>query len=294
MSLDVAASVSRSMQIVSEFFEVVGASVAGPKRHATGSVCQDFFTAEASADWIVAIVSDGAGSATRSLEGARIVSEEVCQALTVRLKSHQRPHHAADWRARLKAKRLTVETNTESLWSWVQQAVVDGIDKARERCLNEARAGDLLRSFHATVLGVVIRGEGGIFFHIGDGGASAHNVTEDRVETHSFSEPERGEYANETFFFTEARWREHLRLTKIPGAIQAVWLMSDGAYDLMVPPGQTQLRQITVKEIDRLVFDHEVGDKSGVLSTILASSQATDRNDDDKTLVIVRKRETAR
>jgi hypothetical protein len=171
----------------------------------------------------------------------------------------------------------------------VQQAIADGIDKARTRCLTEARTGDELQSFHATVLGVVILGEAGIFFHIGDGGASAHNVVGERVETHFFSEPERGEYANETFFFTESQWRKHLRITKISCTTEAVWLMTDGAYDIMVPPGQKELRQLTVTEIDRLVFAREVADRPGVLSGILSSSQAADCNDDDKTVVIVRR-----
>jgi hypothetical protein len=49
------------------------------------------------------------------------------------------------------------------------------------------------------------------------------------------------------------------------------------------------LREVTEREIDRLVFEEGDGSKSDVISAILSSSQATARNDDDKTLVIVRR-----
>jgi Protein phosphatase 2C len=129
-----------------------------------------------------------------------------------------------------------------------------------------------------------------VLFHLGDGGASAHRVTSDGLETTCFSEPENGEYVNETLFFTDTDWRRHLRLKKIRGAPDAVWLMTDGAYQLMVAPRQRALREVTVREIDRLVFDAGSADRPEVISAVLSSQQATDRNDDDKTLVIVRRR----
>ena len=58
----------------------------------------------------------------------------------------------------------------------------------------------------------------------------------------------------------------------------------------MVPPKQRQLRELTEREIDRLVFEEGDGSKSDVISAILSSPQAMARNDDDKTLVIVRRK----
>lgn len=66
--------------------------------------------------------------------------------------------------------------------------------------------------------------------------------------------------------------------------------MTDGAYDLMVPPKEKWLRDLTEREIDRLVFGESSESRYNVLATILSSRQATCRNDDDKTLVIIRRR----
>src|SRR5262249_32837083 len=141
-----------------------------------------------------------------------------------------------------------------------------------------------------TVVGTVLLDDGGVLFHLGDGGASVHRRTGAGIETICFSAPENGEHINETFFFTEHNWRQHLRLTNIPERADAVWLMTDGAYELMVPPTQRQVREVTEREIDRLVFEEGGASKSEVLSAILSSPQATARNDDDKTLVIVRRK----
>ena len=131
-------------------------------------------------------------------------------------------------------------------------------------------------------------GNAGALFHIGDGCASAHRNTVSGIETIAFSEPENGEYINETFFYTESWWREHLRITQIDGVADEVWLMTDGAYELVVPPNQRQLRDFTVSEINRLVFSESIADRSSVLEEILLSPQAM-RSDDDKTIVILRR-----
>jgi hypothetical protein len=66
--------------------------------------------------------------------------------------------------------------------------------------------------------------------------------------------------------------------------------MTDGAYELMVLRPEKRLRELTVKEINRLMFVEAAANKHDVLAAILSSRQAVERNDDDKTLVIVRRR----
>jgi hypothetical protein len=246
--------------------------VRGPAHIATGQPCQDTFAIGLGEDWVVAVVSDGAGSADRARDGACIVSEEVCRALSEFLNDISRSDMLAT-----------------DLYSRVEGILINGIERARQRCLDEAAAGQKLRSFHATVLGTVVVNAGGVLFHLGDGGASAHRKTASGLQTVCFSEPENGEYINETFFFTLDDWREHLRITKMSGPIDSVWLMSDGAYELMVPSRERQLREVTEREIDRLVFEEGGASKSDVISAVLSSRPATARNDDDKTLVIVRR-----
>jgi hypothetical protein len=60
-------------------FEAVGASATGPRHLAAGKACEDCFKLELGNDWIVAAVSDGAGSADRAIDGATAVSEAICR-----------------------------------------------------------------------------------------------------------------------------------------------------------------------------------------------------------------------
>jgi hypothetical protein len=254
-------------------FETVGASAIGSSHLAAGKLCEDFFKLEPGNDWIVAVVSDGAGSATRAIDGATIVSEEICRT----------------FKARLSAQTCRDNIQTDTFSSWVELGACEGIESARKRCLGEIREYESLADFHATVVGAVMVGEDGAVFHIGDGCASAHrNTSSGGVETIAFSEPENGEYVNETFFFTESWWRQHLRISKICGVADEVWLMTDGAYDLVVPPNQKRLREFTVSEINRLVFSEPISNRPAVLAEILSSPQAQ-RSNDDKTIVIVRR-----
>jgi hypothetical protein len=253
-------------------FEAVAACALGPSHLAAGKACEDFYKLELGDDWVVAVVSDGAGSAPRALDGAKVVSEEICSIFEARLSSHTS-------RALMQA---------DAFFSWVESGVCEGVEYARKRCLAEVLEHESLSAFHATVVGTVMVGKEGALFHIGDGCASAHRNTASGIETIAFSEPENGEYVNETFFFTESSWREHLRITQIRGVADDVWLMTDGAYELVVPPNQKRLREFTVSEINKLVFSEPIAERSGVLEKILSSRQA-ERSYDDKTIVILRR-----
>ena len=257
---------------LSSIFDAVGASAVGCRHLAAGRPCEDFFRVQVGQDWVVAVVSDGAGSASRALEGAMVVTEEICRVFAGRMSAQISSN--------------CIEAHTFS--TWVKSGVCEGVERARKRCLTEAREHESLAEFHATLVGAAMVGEEGALFHLGDGCASAHRNMARGIETIAFSEPENGEYINETFFFTESWWRQHLRITKIREVADEVWLMTDGAYELVVPPNQRQLRQFTVSEMDRLIFSETAENRASVLTEILSSSQAK-RSDDDKTIVIVRR-----
>jgi hypothetical protein len=76
---------------------------------------------------------------------------------------------------------------------------------------------------------------GGFILHLGDGVASAFTVddaSKDRcLKLASQSNPETGEYANQTFYVTEANWIRHVRITPLADA-DCVVLCTDGAQDL--------------------------------------------------------------
>lgn len=273
-SAGVSSSWSKDGLPCSEMFEAIGASVAGPGHLARGVACQDFFKIEAADDWIIAVISDGAGSATRAFDGARIVSQEICGVFSDGLATYGR-HSQQGWM---------------TFGAWAEAAVTEGIERARERCLVEAGHQESLAVFHATVVGAVMTRDRGALFHIGDGCASAYRHAATGIKTIAFSEPENGEYVNETFFFTEDWWRDHLRVVELDDPPDGVWLMSDGAYELAIPPKSKTLREFTVKETERLLFEEHPTARAGLLRELLSLPQAKQRNDDDKTLVIIKRR----
>ena len=285
-----------SIHLTRASYDIVGARVVGSKHAAQDIPCQDYFVFDKGPDWAVAVVSDGAGSVPRALDGAQCAAAEICSTVSAKVRDNALRHpvrtlarswlkSALNWQDPWKVK--------ERILDQLKDAVIVGIERARERCLLEAADGQRLESFHATVVGAVLFGEIGLLFHIGDGGASAYRGTSAGIQTIAFSEPENGEYINQTFFYTESAWFKHLRFTEIAESTDAVWLMTDGAYQLMVAPNSRSIRDITAKEIDRLIFEQTSSDKSTVLAEILSSSQAAGRNADDKTLVIIRRHKEA-
>jgi hypothetical protein len=253
-------------------FEIVAASVTGQAHEASGEGCQDFFAFDSGNGWAVAVVSDGAGSAARALDGARIVGEEICQMLAGTVRSRE------------------ASVLTDGNCSWANDSLAHAIEYARARCLAVAKEDEQLSDFHATVVGVLLLERCGLLFHIGDGGVSVHRRCSAGLETIAFSEPENGEYSNQTFFFTEPHWKSHLRTVEIGDAPESVWLMTDGAYELAVSRQLKRLRDTTEDEVIRLVFQEPEGRREAILRAILSSPQAAARNDDDKTVVIIRKR----
>jgi hypothetical protein len=128
-----------------------------------------------------------------------------------------------------------------------------------------------------------------LIFHVGDGAASAHRLTVDAIDTMAFSPPENGEYLNETFFFTEDDWKEHLRFTNIDSSPEEVWLMTDGAYFCVVQRNSPSLSHATVQAICQLVFERNDQGEAKMLAAILSGPEANAKNDDDKTILVVRK-----
>ena len=197
-------------------WKIVGASVAGFSHQAQGSPCQDFHAAsEFEGGWLVAVVSDGAGSASRSAQGSKALCEGILSQIGLQLIEFNRRSEAH-----------IVETVVRS---WVEEGVElirSGLDVG----------GGTLADFHATLVGVVAGRNGGVFFHIGDGAGCATNS--ESLLSSVMSLPENGEYANETYFFTQADWKDHVRLTPFGAEFNLIALMSDGVTPFALAPGE--------------------------------------------------------
>jgi hypothetical protein len=159
---------------------------------------------------------------------------------------------------------------------WVRVAIIDAVENAKRLLVERFNAEP--RDFAATLVGAIAQNRKSIVFHIGDGAAVFFGGDDKEF----VSQPENGEYANETFFVTMKNWTDHLRLTVVPFCPTAMFLMSDGVTPFALAKGGIStgfLRPIWS-------FLSAKGTEEGVLGVenLLTSDGASQISNDDKTL----------
>lgn len=259
-------------------WKVVAAAIAGPAHRRLGALCQDAFAFAIldDRDLLIAAIADGAGSAPCGGEGARICTRALVRALTRVAQGGSAGATAA----------------ATDLPAW-EGAIRDGIGVARAmvRMRMEAAGrahaagGMRMQDYHATLLGAVAGPEGGVLFHIGDGAAAvAAGPAEADWDGPVTSPPENGEYANETCFFTEEDWQDHLRLTPFRDGRMIV-LMTDGVTPFAMLPGCTGLEPRFMGPVSRHLATAEPGAAARALANTLDAERARAISADDKTLL---------
>ncbi len=258
---------------------ITRAVVRGTGHVKLGTPCQDYCEARLSRDgrWLVAAVCDGAGSASRSDEGAQVVAEAVTAGLIAEIS--------------------TIETLGPGVW--LKDRVHAILLGARQHLRSR---GGAIRDFNCTLVGVLIGPTGGFFFHVGDGAGVASRAvlkTEadgDSVQDRLFvwedlviSPPENGEVANETYFVTQDEWDKHLRSKSIPSGADIVMLMSDGGMEFVLPRQQINPSWIT-PVIGQLLKTDDDDARSRLVEGYLADPEAAPVTSDDKTIFIAMRR----
>lgn len=238
---------------------VVATKITGGLHQAKKTPCQDFYQYACSGNKLVAVVSDGAGSAKYGKIGAKIICETLVNALiNTPLKNYE-------------------------------AAVKKAIHSARERLvihrLNKSKSVPEILNFSATVVGVVYHKNKGVFFHIGDGaGIALHNGNGETAD-YTLSRPANGRFSCETYFYTMDNWLESLRFTAIKKA-DALFLMTDGVTNFALSDDMQHLKNGFIEPINR--FLKEEANKTRALRALnntLDTKQARKLNSDDKTFL---------
>ncbi len=221
---------------------------------------------------LLAVACDGAGSATRSLDGANL-------AVTRFLDGFGEA-----------TKRSGFEEVTK-------RSVLDWLSCLRAEIKDRADAEDLnAREFACTVLAAIIGEDRAAFFQIGDGAIVVSNRSEPNDYGWVFW-PQHGEFANQTNFITQENAHDVLVFELEERCIDEVAIFTDGLERLVLDLGEKTAHQPFFRTLFGWLIKTEPDPidttiaASPVLDNYLRLSQINDRTDDDKTLILASRRQ---
>lgn len=213
---------------------------------------------------LVAAVSDGAGSAPRSAEGAATAVDAFRDSVFAYLQ-HRDLARAGDAEIR------------------------DWLMAARAAVLNRASAeGEPARAYACTLLGAVIGSSHTLFVQIGDG-VIGFKISRDG-HWHTPIGPQRGEYRNETFFITDDDALVKAAHFRIQKSVALLVLSTDGLEDLYMDRATSALYApffdalfSTIRCAGPQASEDELAQ---ALERYLDSDAVNELTGDDKTLIL--------
>jgi hypothetical protein len=254
------------------------ASVIGASHQKYDSPCQDSSKCnviqDANGDEIlVAVVSDGAGSASFSDQGSSLACSLFVKEVT---------HFLA------KEKQIK-DLDVSFFENWIDQF----------HCIIRSFAKDChatIREFACTLVAAVIGNDHAAFFQIGDGAIVILDPEPENDEEHykwSFW-PAKGEYENTTFFITDPMVKEHIHFNSLPKRIEEVSLFTDGIQHLTLHYQSKTVHHPFFKpmfHVLRKVEKDHLAYLNSSLEKFLSSERINEKTDDDRTLILASRKE---
>jgi hypothetical protein len=213
---------------------------------------------------LLAVVSDGAGSAARSDEASQLAVEMFLEEFAPR--AEQDP--------------ALLTFDRDLIDEWLRRLRHELASRARE-------AGMAIREFSCTLLAAVAGPESTVCMQVGDGAivGSGNEVGEYSWLTW----PQHGEFANTTNFVVDGDVFETMQFEFIDRPLNELALFSDGIERLVLDMRARAVHSPALRPIFTWLASTLPVDKSEpepALQKWLASPQVNDRTDDDKTLVM--------
>ncbi len=215
---------------------------------------------------LIAVVADGAGSSRNSDEGAEIVVTSIASRLAARVPT----------------------CNSREL----EESVRDAISEARTAVyLRSEERGIPAREFASTIIVVAANDAAAVCAHLGDGLIA---VSEGGSEWNYAFWPQRGEFANSTFFLTDVDALDRLCIDTLPPRVTDFALMSDGLEPLALTYGARAVHDPFFNSLFAPLHRSSGRGHCEIVSTqlveLLASSRITSRVDDDLSIVLASRR----
>ena len=247
------------------------ASAVGRSHLATGTPCQDASACEtvsqADASALIAVVSDGAGSAPLAEVGSRFA----CQVVTEELRA--------------------VLAGGGGVAALDRDFALGALERLQHALARLARrAGRPVRDFACTLLFAAADERSASFAQIGDGAIVVSTGPRDYGWVFW---PQQGEYVNTTYFATEERAHEHLRFERRDGSVDELALFTDGLQGLVLDSRRRVAHARFFEPMFVAVRWARPGRSEGLcrsLERFLGSRAVESRTDDDKSLVLATRR----
>lgn len=247
-------------------WRVTGAAVRGSSHEKNDLPCQDALGWRLLPDGaLIVALADGAGSAAHADLGAQAAVEAALEALAGMLADapDERDEEYAGWDA------VLLEAFFVARQALVDLAETEGVP---------------LRELSATLTCVIASEDGLAVAQLGDGAVVAG---EPGGPLFAATQAQRGEYANETYFLTQADALEHVQTGVYEGPLRALAVMSDGLLRLALKlPGHephTPFFQPLFAFAAGVTDSDQAGEQ---LAAFLSSERVCARTDDDKALVL--------
>ena len=217
---------------------------------------------------LLAVVSDGAGSAERSEVG----SELACRAWI-------------DAAENSVGKQKVEEIDAPIALSWLASV--------RQKLAQRADADNkAIRDYACTLVTAVVGSHAAAFMQTGDGAIVTSK--RDAAEWGWVFWPQRGEFANTTFFVTDNNFAQQACFKRISHTIDDLALFTDGIESLVLHYASKSVHRPFFDEIFAPVWasrsdglDEEL---CGALERYLSSPIICNRSDDDKSLILASRR----
>ncbi|MEM9245546.1 MAG: PP2C family serine/threonine-protein phosphatase [Cyanobacteria bacterium P01_F01_bin.153] len=269
---------------------VIGQSVMGTGHERRSQPCQDAWAwKEINGDHLCVAVADGAGSASHSEVGARTAVataiERVAQIITERTEGNTAPYNSST--------QLELEQ-----WRSPLTQVLEGVQK--ELKLTAQQKEISLRDLACTLLIMLWTPQGIVALQVGDGAIIGRDHDGQMV---ALTQPQQGEYANQTLFVVEDRAMDQAQFVHCPLTgdrhLSHVALFSDGLQRLALelPRGKpfspffdplfSFLDQVNDAWSNATDPKGVLNNAAHTLENFLRSPRVTARTDDDLTLVLL-------
>lgn len=233
------------------------------------TACQDaglcrFITLKDGEKVLLAVASDGAGSAPKSDIGSAIV-------VSLFMSEFEKALNSFGGLSKI---------DKNFILQWLEQVRCEIAIQAEE-------SDSSLKNYACTVLGAVVASNEAVFFQIGDGAIIVSKDT-----SHDYSPifwPQHGEYANQTNFITQENFSQTLEFAYIKEQFEKVAIFTDGIERLILNFSTASVHPPALSPIfDWLQAKDPIESDSfcPALLAYLESDFINNRTDDDKTLIV--------